>query len=178
LTVLSSTCIINIIDNKQEQVMTSNSLWFSAEELLVVMPLMSTLIAVKLRQEIDAEITLIQFRALTQLQEQSITLTELAEQRGVTRQAVSLQVQGLVERGWVQRIPDLNDRRQAMLEVTDEGLIQLQKARQSLTEYMAGLLEALTPDELTTIQNALPIFRRLITKATDARNMPVQEQQE
>ena len=144
--------------------MISTTIWQLAEELLTALPLMNSLMAVKLRQEIDEEITLVQFRVLNQLQERSITLSELAEQRKVTRQAASLQVQGLVERGWVKRIPDPNDRRQAMLEVTSEGLKQLQKARQSLTEYMAHLLEILTPDELVALHVVLPAFQRIIKR--------------
>ena len=160
-----------------EIVMTSTSQRLLAEELLAVVPAMSNLIAVKLRQEIDADITLVQFRALGQLQEHPITLTELAEQRGVTRQAASLQVQGLVERGWVRRIPDPADRRQAVLEVTDEGRTQLQIVQQSLADYMASILATLTTDELAAIEKALPILRRVVDKASDMRNPIIQEQE-
>jgi DNA-binding MarR family transcriptional regulator len=155
--------------------MSSNPLWPSAEELLAVLPSMNNLIAIKLRQEIDADITLVQFMVLEQLQEHSITLTELAEQRGVTRQAASLQVQGVVERGWVRRIPDPTDRRQQMLEVTDEGRTQLKVVRQALTGYAANLLEMLTPEELRAMQIVLPAFRRIINKTTDTRSVIVQE---
>lgn len=137
----------------------------SAQELLVILPLMSTLMAIKLRQDIDDDITLVQFRVLSQLQERSITLTELAEQRRVTRQAASLHMQGLVERGWVRRVPDPNDRRQAMLEVTAEGLAQLQKAQRSLSDYMARLLEVLTPAELDALQLVIPALHRVIAKS-------------
>lgn len=138
----------------------------AAEELLAVLPQMSSLIAVKLRQDIDTEFTLVQFQVLDQLAEHPITLTELAEQRRVTRQAASLQMQGLVERGWVRRLPDPADRRQAILELTDEGRAQLRTAHQSLNAYMVNLLEMLSDDELAAIDTVLPAFRLMITKAT------------
>ena len=156
--------------------MSANPVWPSAEELLAVLPSMNSLIAIKLRQEIDADITLVQFMVLEQLQEHPITLTALAEQRGVTRQAASLQVQGVVERGWVRRLPDPTDRRQQMLEVTEEGRTRLREAREALTTYAATLLEMLTPEEFAAMQIVLPAFRRLIAKATELRSaIPAQE---
>jgi DNA-binding MarR family transcriptional regulator len=157
--------------------MFARNLWLSAEELLTTLPLMNSLIAIKLRQEIDAEITLVQFRVLDQLQNRSITLTELAEQRGVTRQSASLQVQGLVERGWVRRMPDPDDRRQYMLEVTDEGRMQVQQVRKSLTKYLAHLLEMLTPDEFAALQIVIPAMDRIITLSAEMRSMMLKEQQ-
>ncbi|HVO42694.1 MAG TPA: MarR family transcriptional regulator [Aggregatilineales bacterium] len=155
--------------------MTSNETLPSAEELLSVLPLLNRLIAVKLRQEIDEEITLSQFRVLTQLQEHSITLSELADQRHVTRQAASLQVQGLVERGWVRRVPDLEDRRQAWLEVTEEGLSRWGQARTSLIEYLAGLLQELTTEEFEALQVLIPALKRVMERARDPRKLSQEE---
>ena len=155
--------------------MPTTPISITASELVDLVPFLSHIMGVKLREEIDDEVTMVQFRVLTRLQERPITLSELAEQRHVSRQAASLQVQGLVERGWVRRIPDPNDRRQARLEVTDEGLVQLGHARQALTNYLADLLETLNPEEMAALRIVIPAFERMIEQARADRKIPLEE---
>jgi DNA-binding MarR family transcriptional regulator len=173
---LSSYFTIKSIDNLKEGTMQTTLT--AAEKLLSILPLLTRVIAVKLREDIDEEITLAQFRILTQLQEQPCTLSELAEQRHITRQAASLQVQGLADRGWIRRVPDLADRRQSLLEVTDKGLAQWRESQQSLAEYLAGFLDAFSTEESAALEILIPAFQRIIDQARvekSDKRMPLEE---
>ena len=138
-----------------------------AELMMTVLPSLNRLVSTRLRQEIEDETSLSQIRVLRELSEQPITLSELAERRFVTRQAASLQVQGLVEKGWVRRMPHPTDRRQALLEVTDEGRAHWLEARHSAVEYLATLFDRLTPDEFAALEAALPALARVVLRSRD-----------
>ncbi|HEU5087929.1 MAG TPA: hypothetical protein VFT99_10805, partial [Roseiflexaceae bacterium] len=69
----------------------------------------------------------------------------------------------LVERGWVRRIPNPNDRRQHTLELTEAGHAQHARAQQQTVRQLAPLLAALTAAELRAVQVALPALQRALT---------------
>ncbi len=86
----------------------------------------------------------------------------------MTRQGASLQVQYLVEQGWVRRIPDIHDRRSALLEVTEEGRACWLEVRRSLVEYLANVFKQLTPEEVSAFQIVNVALERVLNQA-DAR---------
>jgi DNA-binding MarR family transcriptional regulator len=141
-----------------------------AELFLTVYPRFKRLLSAQLHQKIEDEITLSQTRTLGQLIDQPITLSELAERCNVTRQGASLQVQYLVEHGWVRRIPDPTDRRSALLEVTGEGRAHWLDARRAKVDRVAGVFEQLTPEELTAFQTAFLGLQRILDQADSRRD--------
>jgi DNA-binding MarR family transcriptional regulator len=56
------------------------------------------------------------------VREDGMRLTELAETAGVTKQSAGEMVDGLVELGYVERIPDPEDRRAKLIRLTDRGM--------------------------------------------------------
>jgi DNA-binding MarR family transcriptional regulator len=146
----------------------------AAEVLVSMLPLLNRLVSTRLRQAVTDETSLSQMRVLRELSDKSITLSELAERRFVTRQAASLQVQGLVEKGWVRRIPHATDRRQAILQITDEGLAHWLEARHALVDYFADLFEQLTPDEFGAVREALPALSDILTHSRDRQQLAAQ----
>src|SRR5579871_6011511 len=107
------------------------------------------------------EIGISQIIALTRLLDQPLTVGELAERLNVTRQGASLQAQSLVEHGWVRRIPDPQDRRSALLELTDEGRAHWLIARRAWVEYLASAFEALTPEEIAAFKTTFLALQRI-----------------
>jgi len=91
-----------------------------------------------------------------------MTTSELARKRHVSLQAASALVQGLVERGWVVRTPDANDRRQVLLQITPDGLEHAEVTRRQVADYLAGFLNTLTPEEMAAAQVFLPGLRRVV----------------
>ena len=140
-----------------------------AELVLTIFPRFRRLIMYHYHQKIADEITFSQLRTLGKLIEQPITLSDLAEEINVTRQGASLQVQSLVEHGWVERIPDPADRRSALLKVTEEGCAHWQPARRIQVEYLAGLFEQLSMDEIEAFKTTFLALQRIL-KQFDSKN--------
>lgn len=133
------------------------------EELMRVFPNLGRQIALYLRQTGEEETTLMQIGVLHQIQERSITASELAKQRRVSLQSASVLVQGLVERGWVIRVPDPHDRRQFILQITDEGVAKAETTRRQIVSYLSTVLATLTAEEIAAAQIFLPALSRIFT---------------
>jgi DNA-binding MarR family transcriptional regulator len=93
----------------------------ATRELMAVVPLLNRLMAAELRLEAGENSTMPRFRVLAHLRDHPMTLSALARRRRVSLQAAGELIQSLVERGWVMRTPDPTDRRQSLLQLTDEG---------------------------------------------------------
>ena len=140
-----------------------------AELLLTIFPRFKRLITDQFHQKIADEITFSQLRTLGKLINQPITLSDLAQEINVTRQGASLQVQSLVEHGWVERIPDPADRRSALLKVTEEGRAYWQPARQMQVEYLAGVFEKLSMAEIEAFKTTFLALQRILDQF-DSKN--------
>jgi DNA-binding MarR family transcriptional regulator len=73
-------------------------------------------------------------------------------------------VQSLVERGWVARLPDPHDRRQALLHLTDEGRRHHERASEYTLSRLVPLMQALSQEEMQAIRIALPALRRVLAQ--------------
>ena len=131
-------------------------------ELLAVLPLLNRIVAAEVRREAGEETTMPQFRVLAHLSTGPLTLSALAKKRRVSLQSMSELVQVLVERGWVVRTTDPNDRRQSLLSLTDQGGAHYERAQAQTLERLAPLMAKLAPDELTAVRMALPALRRVL----------------
>ena len=134
----------------------------TAEQLLKVFPNLGRLISLLLRVSGEEETTLMQIGVLHQIQEQPITASELAKRRKVSLQSASVLVQGMVEKGLLIREPDPNDRRQFILQITDEGLAKAEAVKAQIVHYMEGFLEGLSTEEMAAAQIFLPALSRLL----------------
>ncbi|HML22286.1 MAG TPA: MarR family transcriptional regulator [Aggregatilinea sp.] len=105
-----------------------------------------------------------QTRALFFLLERPLTTSELARKRKISMQSASVLVQNMVERGWVTRTPDPNDRRRSTLDVTPEGMARAEQAKAYATRYLAELLSDLSPEEISAAEVFLPALKKLIMK--------------
>jgi DNA-binding MarR family transcriptional regulator len=139
----------------------------AANEILAVLPFLNRMIVAELQNEAGQETTMIQFRVLSHLAEQPLTLSALARKRRVSLQAAGELVQVLVARGWIVREPDPLDRRQSLLKLTDEGRLRYERAQHRMIEHLAPLLEHLTDEEMNAIQQALPALHRALSREDD-----------
>ena len=91
-------------------------------------------------------------------------ITDLAAREHVTQPGITLLVNRLEQRGWVERRPDPTDRRVVMVALTEEGHEALARLR---AEYRALLHEemATLPDEdVGTLARAIEILDGLIER--------------
>lgn len=91
-------------------------------------------------------------------------ITELAAEERVTQPAITLLVNRLTERGWVQRIPDPTDGRAVLVSLTPAGQEVFERLR---TEYRALLhdeMASLEDGEVETLAAAVAILDKLIDR--------------
>ena len=136
--------------------------YVTAQALLEILPGLGRLIASRMRETGDEEATLMQVGVLMHMKDQPITTSELAKRRKVSLQSASVLVQGLVERGWLTREPDPNDRRQSLLQVTPEGLAQAQATQEQVINLIAEIFGELSSEELAAAAVFLPALRRIV----------------
>jgi DNA-binding MarR family transcriptional regulator len=105
---------------------------------------------------------------LRSLRSQPRRITELASEERVTQPAITLLVNRLAEKGWVERVGDPSDGRAVLVSLTPEGERALDRLR---AEYQALLHEeiaALDDHEVETLAGAVEILDRLIERLRKA----------
>lgn len=155
-----------MVDNMTESWTTSRV----AGALMEVLPLLGRTMHRHAHAVDEERTTLGQVRTLFFLIEYPMTVSILAKKRHVSMQAASALVQGLVERGWVVRVPDPNDRRQSLLKVTPEGLEQAQFAKGLMVTHLAATLDGLQPDELDAAGVFLDGLKRVLSQKLPAED--------
>jgi DNA-binding MarR family transcriptional regulator len=80
---------------------------------------------------------------------------DLATNLGVTKQAVSLLIDTLVTRGYLERGADPDDRRRLVLELTDRGRRVLDAAGRGIATVDAKLLERVPAEQVVAMRSAL-----------------------
>ena len=90
-----------------------------------------------------------------------LTLQELSVKERVTPPSMLRTVQGLVDHGYVDRVPHETDGRKQLLVITDAGATMIDETRRRRNAWLATRLDALTPDERATLQQAAQIMERI-----------------
>ncbi|HLA43337.1 MAG TPA: MarR family transcriptional regulator [Aggregatilineales bacterium] len=136
----------------------------SAQALLAILPRINQIMIAELRRDPGEDTTMPQFRVLGYLAEEgSLILTDIARRRHVSLAAASVIVQALVERGWIMRTPDPDDRRQIHLQLTDAGRQQYEQVNQRMLANLIPLMALLSDDEITAVKTALHALERVLT---------------
>lgn len=80
-----------------------------------------------------------QYRALAMLAEGDAVASGIAGQMALTKPSITALVDGLEDRGLVERLPHPSDRRRRTLSITAEGLAQLQLADEISTACLRAI---------------------------------------
>lgn len=86
------------------------------------------------------------------------TTGQLAEHLGVTKQAGSELVSHLVDRGYLSRQPDPDDRRARRLVLTERGVACTRAAQESAAETVTQWRTSLTPEQAAALADILPLL--------------------
>jgi DNA-binding MarR family transcriptional regulator len=138
------------------------AIYLLAGQLARTMANFRRITAQHMHQVEDGDATLVQITTLFHIIEHPTTVSDLARERKVSLQSASVHVQGLVERGWVVREPDPNDRRRSLLKATAEGQARASVAKDHYTQFLASLLDGLTEEEIAAGQMFTTALQRLI----------------
>lgn len=116
---------------------------------------------------LDIRLTFRQYRTLTRVNQGHTKLTELAAVTNRALATMSKNVEGLVKRGLIVRIPDSSDRRTTVLELTDEGQLALKAAEQAIDRVVDTLMGTVEPDEVGRLDDILDRLHQTATAELD-----------
>jgi DNA-binding MarR family transcriptional regulator len=140
-----------------------------ARELLEVVPPIMRVIRAEMRSRTTLELSVPQFRALSYLNRHAgASLSPVADHIGLTRPAMSILIDGLVNRKLVARETDPVDRRRLTLSLTRQGQSLYAAARQHTQARLAGRLAALSPAEREALAASLEQLRSLFVPQEEA----------
>lgn len=94
------------------------------------------------------------------------TMGEVANELGVSRGAVTQLLDGLIEKDFIERTVDEDDRRVVYVEMSRRGIRHLKQVRQGGMEHITGLFDLLTDEELEQIE---VITTKLAERAKEIR---------
>jgi DNA-binding MarR family transcriptional regulator len=140
-----------------------------ARELLDVVPPVMRVIRAEMRSRRAPELSVPQFRVLAYVNRHAGTsLSEVADHIGLTRPAMSILVDGLVNRRLVTRQTDPDDRRRLTLSLTRQGQGLYAAARQETQARLAARLATLPAAERQALVSTLELLRRLFVPQEEA----------
>ncbi len=127
--------------------------------LMDAIPHTLCVLRVEVRKHCPTHLTVPQFRALTFLSfHAGASLSDLADFIGITLPSASNLIDGLVEHQLVTRVMAVDDRRRAILAITEHGTDVLAVVREATAEVLTQRMEALNDDERQTLSSAMRIL--------------------
>ena len=130
-----------------------------AHELMDTAPKIIQSIRVEMRRGHGSDLSISQFRTLRFIQRNpDSSLTDLADQLGLSLPSVSKLVDGLVKKELISRQESPTDRRQLTLVLTRNGESIINSARASAKANLANILSCLSNEELKTVHQALELL--------------------
>ena len=85
----------------------------------------------------------------------SMAATELADAALLTSGAMTNRLDRLEQSGWLRRLPDENDRRRVLVQLTDKGLALIENAAEARFEAASEALRNLTPAQMHQLSRLL-----------------------
>jgi DNA-binding MarR family transcriptional regulator len=134
-----------------------------AQEVLEAIPLVMRLIRNYMRQH-RSGLTVPQFRTLCYLSNTpQSSLSDVADFIGLSLPAMSRMVDGLVDKGLLDRRTCQNDRRHVRLSVTPLGETTVAESRQLAQEQLAEVVRRLTPQQQSEVASTMRLVRDIFT---------------
>ncbi|MEK6278437.1 MAG: MarR family transcriptional regulator [Actinomycetota bacterium] len=117
----------------------------------------------RLRQEAGVELGPTTVAALATVERHGpLTPSELADHERVKRPTATRILRSLADAGLVERTPDPEDGRSALISVTAEGRERLRRLRKRKNAYLARRMRDLDPAEIAALQRAAEILEGML----------------
>jgi DNA-binding MarR family transcriptional regulator len=108
------------------------------------------------------DITVEQFHVLRYVRRGTVSMSELATAKNISRPAISQAVEILVKKGLLTRVQSREDRRCVELVLTEAGNHLMDTVFKETRGWMKELMGELSQDELETIVKAMEIMKKMI----------------
>lgn len=149
--------------------MTDDRTWQCAATLMETFHLMMRTVGPEMRRRSSPPLSFAQFRVVKALEHhRGASLSQVAEHLGATLSAASKVVDGLVERGYVQRETAEDDRRKLTLSLTPSGEQVLESLHQEAVSCLAERLTTLSSNECEMLSLAMDMLRSSLTAGQSA----------
>lgn len=129
-----------------------------AELILETTPRVMRAMRTEVAQYLGSGTTLPQFRVLSHLNRGSQCLSDLAARQHVSLATMSKIVTGLVDRGYVERLPEGNDRRFITLQLTASGQRFFDKVHAHTREKISERIDSLSHEEHEQINTGIQLL--------------------
>lgn len=140
-----------------------------AREILDVTPAIMQALRMQMREQRHQDLSVPQFRTLAFLNRYpGSSLSAVAEFIGLTLPTMSVLVEGLVQRGLVDRLHDPVDRRRVLLTLTPAGKAHYQAAVDGSADWLVKVLAPLQDEDRDIVVRALALLRPLFAASTPA----------
>ncbi len=110
-------------------------------------------------------ITVEQFHILRNIRNGLGSVRELAEAKHISRPAVSQAVDGMVDKGWVVRRQNPDDRRCVHLELSEDGAALLEAVFGDTRRWMMEKMSQLSSQELLELQRGMETIQKIADSA-------------
>lgn len=133
-----------------------------ARQVLDVVPAVMRPLRQQMRSHRAAGLSVPQFRALCFVERyDGASLSAVAEHLDLSLPTVSRMINGLVQRGFIQRRASEDDRRHVSLSVRPRGQAVMRQARAATQDFFAGKFRSLTLDERHALVTAMAALRHV-----------------
>ncbi len=112
----------------------------------------------------DSSFPMVHFRIVGMLSTHPMKISDLALGQKVSKASISDTVKVMVDKGWITRYHDPNDKRIVMLKLSEEGKKFMEEMREKFREYISNKLEKLSNDELENIRKTLILLDGIFIK--------------
>lgn len=130
-----------------------------AAKIMEVVPGVIRFIRADMRRQGQTLVSLSQLRVLWFLNRcPQSSLSEVADDLDVTRSTMSVMIERLVQRGFVHRIEDPQERRRVLLTLTTAGAEYLEQVSQATQSKVAGILSPLSDTELQQLMQGIVLL--------------------
>lgn len=107
---------------------------------------------------------------LQELEHNRLTLNELTERLKLERSSVSRLVDQLVKEGFMNRDPNMDNRREVLLSLTDKGTKTLHRVREQSVTFYEGLLQHIPEPDHAKIVEVFQMLGDALSKERGAAN--------
>lgn len=140
-------------------------------------PSLTRLYLLYFRQTENSQISMAQMSIMMNLADNGpMRISQIAQAEAIRMPTASNAVNQLEIMGLVTRIRDVSDRRGVRVDLTNKGRVQLEQIAEIRSRNLAEMIAGLSEEELTKVQEAVPLIELILRRYTEHIEGKVEEE--